>query len=152
MNKRLIPPPNPQRPKYIHTKEFFHPHWATPPLALIHFLSKLIIFFSFSSIQLFSIFLIVITRHRLNTTIICNRIAKKREKVLKFNKNTLSTLSDPPPLLGLSIFFKLIIFTLRIFFYPHARTPHCLSTIEDPPPLINKMWIICYIFWNPSLR
>ena len=42
---------------------------------------------------------------------------------------------QPPPPSGLSTFSKLIIFTLRNFFYPHAATPPPrLSTFGDPPP------------------
>ena len=49
----------------------------------------------------------------------------KHQKVLRFNKKSLFTLSAPPPL-WLNPFFLLIIFTLRVFFY--SSRP--LSTIS----------------------
>ena len=45
----------------------------------------------------------------------------------------------------------LIIFTLRNFFI-HMRRPPLAYPHLVTPPLIHKKWIICRVFFNPSLR
>ena len=62
------------------------------------------------------------TRYRLNTTKYVLKWPKKHQKVPKFNKITLSTLSDPPPL-GLIHIFKINNIHIKEFFYPHVATP-----------------------------
>ena len=75
------------------------------------------------------------TRYRLKTTKYVLKWPKKHQKVPKFNKITLSTLSDPPPL-GLIHIFKINNIHIKEFCYPHAATPPPprLSTFGDPPP------------------
>ena len=73
--------------------------------------------------NLFRFFLIVITRYRLNTTKYVIKEPKKYQKVPKFNKRTLSTLSDPPTPVGLIHFFKIKNIHIMEFCYPHARPP-----------------------------
>ena len=67
-------------------------------------------------------------RSRLNTTKYLLKWPKTHPKGPKFKIITLSTLSNPP--LGIIHFLKLIIFTLRNFFQPHAVTPCIRETLN----------------------
>jgi hypothetical protein len=64
------------------------------------------IFFKFPFIIFFNLFLIM-GRYVLNTTKYVLKWPKKHQKVPKFNKITLSTLSDPPPPPRLIHIFKI---------------------------------------------
>ena len=75
------------------------------------------------------------------------------QKVPKFHTKSLTTLSDPLPLL-LIHFLKLLIFTLVLFVIHPRRPPlpfSCLSTFEDMrPPYPPKVDNLPDFFWNPS--
>ena len=76
---------------------YFYPHLGTP-LALIHFLSKFIIFFFFYLTFCF-FFFIIIARYRLNTTKYVIKESKKHYEVAEFNnnKNIHIVWPAPPP-------------------------------------------------------
>ena len=65
-------------------------------------------------------------RYVQNTTIYGLKWPKRHQKVPKFNKITLSTLSPPLRLIHI---FKINNIHIKEFFYPHAATP--------PPSLIH---------------
>ena len=87
-------------------------------------------------------------RYRQKTNNYVLKWPKEHQKVPKFNKINLSTLSDHPPLRLIHI-FKINNIHIKKFFYPHAATPPPLSTFGDPPPLIHKKWIICRFYLEP---
>ena len=73
----------------------------------------------------------------------------------KFNKITLSTLSDPPPVpLRLIHIFKINNIHIKESFYPHAATPpsplaypHSVTPALPYPQNVNNL----PFFWNPFL-
>ena len=74
-------------------------------------------------------------------------MAKKHQKVPKFNIITLSTLTAPPP--GLIHIFKINNIHIKELFYPHAATPPTSrsSTFSDPPsPYQQKVDNLPYFF------
>ena len=74
------------------------------------------------------------TRYRLNTTKCVFKWPKKPQKVSKFKNQTLFTLSDPPPLLGLiHILDKLILFKRAVdLFYPVNGTTGKTANLFQP--------------------
>ena len=66
---------------------------------------------------------------------------KSIKKCLNLTKKTTYPLCPIPPS-GLIHFFKLIIFTLRNFFYPP------LIHFRGPPTLSTKKWIVCNFFFE----
>ena len=124
MNKHFTPPHYPNWLKLIiFTVRIFYPYLLTPhPLCPYPLLSILIIFFNISIYSLKKVLIMDIYIYMLNITKYLYRWPKKHQKDPKFKKKNIyphcpthSPLAYPP-------FLKLIIFTIRNFFYQHART------------------------------
>ena len=98
-------------------------------------------------------------RYRLNTTKYLLKWPKKHQKVPKFNKITLSTLSDPPSLRLIHI-FKINNIHIREFFkasalwadafYKSKCSPVCLSVcLSVCPSVYSLLRYRLNVFWPP---